>query len=234
MGTNVLNLIIPSDDEMLEDLENIDNLALMKLQNERHIKLYGLWSATTVATKVIEQLVHSVQEKCRLEHSNKASINFNGVVECRLSTRRIEDAEKEGNLVVTFLIPEPIEFIEHEEQAQLLIPKDPEIRADMEKIDKEARVEIGSVNGLIFGHEWVVTTVTTVVLDLLIKAVHQKLLSSGGNFTCINLNDALECGARLREKGDDSDETEVAITLKPGVACRLAGKSDSITEYDED
>ncbi len=95
-------LITPQDIIMKTDIAHIDKRSSQVLANRFGILFSEPWVATTVATVVMQQAIKQLTAKMAASGKKSASINFNDIIELHVSTKENEDAEKEGNIIITF------------------------------------------------------------------------------------------------------------------------------------
>lgn len=94
-------LITPQDIAMKTDMAYIDKKASQVLANRYGIYLSEAWVATTVATIVLQSAIKQLTAKMKTTGKKSASINFNDLIELHVSCKENEEAEKEGNIIIT-------------------------------------------------------------------------------------------------------------------------------------
>ena len=95
-------LIVPQDRTMKIDIAHIDRKAMNVLSNRYGILFPEVWGATTVATVVIQEAIKQLSAKMKISGKRSASVNFNDIIELHVSYKENDDAEKEGNIIITF------------------------------------------------------------------------------------------------------------------------------------
>jgi len=95
-------LITPQDISMKVDVAHIDRRASSVLANRFGVYFSEPWVATTVATVVLQSAIKELTAKMQASGKKSASINLNDILELHVSCKENEEAEKEGNIIITF------------------------------------------------------------------------------------------------------------------------------------
>ena len=254
-----LNFEIPNDAEMHEKLKEVDEKSIIEAES-RKMRGFCSWMFTTVATVYLENLVKFLSLKMTGE-IGESSIDFCDLISCSASTRTNEDAEKEGNINISFrpgdfilnllesdidkeefinIIRDeykiPSELPDMKEIHSAVIEKFDESMKILYTIDKTAQKEIYEKNGFVLPDPWLATKIAFIyVKQIYIHLL--RLMEDGSRAASINFQDLIEFHCRLVNENsneDGSEERVLKFILRPGVNAKLFIKSDEITEFGEE
>ena len=243
---------IPNDTEMHENLKAIDEKAVVEAES-RKIKGFYTWMMTTVATVYLENLVKLLSLK--MSSTQESSIDFCDIISCTASTRKNEDAEKEGNINISFrpgdyilkisdgALNEDIiidtlreeysyvtKYFNFDEKQMKLSELGDDVKL-LATIDKTTQKEIHEKNGFILPESFLASKITFIyVKHIYIRLLN--LLKNGSRAASVNFQDLIEFHARWVR--DEDDKEFIQFILRPGVNAKLFIKSDDVTEFGED
>lgn len=239
------NYVITQDPETREDLLMIDRQTKEDLREIHRLYLNNDWECNTITYVTIETLVkilhaHIKDHGVDILESGGNEINFYDILEMSASNKKNEDAEKTGNINVSFWAGEKVADIVSEDtlreqqevdfveiSAAYSYPEDSERTRAMLKIDNLARRLLSDRYAIVLPKDYMAIAPTYLFLKNLYRVLTEKLVNSGKGTTTINFNDIIEFHA-VKSKDNGID-----IHLRPGMAAKLIIKSDEVTEDDD-
>lgn len=240
---------IPNDPEMNENLRAVDDSATSEADS-RQIKGLYTWAITTIATSYLENMIKILSLK--MNENRDSTVDFCNLLSCTATIRKNEDAEKEGNINISF---RPGEFIlkesevgsvgkikanirgEFDNVASKFIKINPNHISELDEdlkilhtIEKATIRELNNKNNMVIPSDWLATKVTFIY----VKHIYIRLLNlieNGSRAASVNFQDLIEFHVRLVT---EEDGQKIKFILRPGVNSKLFIKSDDVTEFTEE
>ncbi len=244
--------IIPQDEETRISILNIDRKTKEDLRKNYKIHADHDWQSNTIANVTIENIIKSLA--LEIVHDQQAEpINFFNLFTSTVTVKRDEDAEKEGNINISFTHGEEAgkfikDFVAGIEESDMVYPRlelliypDPSTRklpdnpfglseaeaVRLAKIEKHTRLELSekySIN--ITDTSASTATITYVFVKNIFRHLLEKIKLTNKSSASVNFNDNIEFHALVKA---DS----FSLTMRPGMNAKLLIKSDATTESEE-
>lgn len=242
--------VIPQDEDTRISILNIDRNTKIDLRRYHRFILDNDWQCNTIANTTIEHIVKVLYSHLTSRSSDvlryipgcdntNSGLNFYDLLIVKTSAKKNENAEKEGNINVSFYPGPAVDAIisdntPREERkyeyiaadARYSFPDDPDLTKAMLKIDRLTRTSLGDKNGIILPKEYMAIATTYLFLENMYRELIYKLVLTKKPAVTINFNDIIEFHATLKKDG-------VEIKLRPGMGAKLIIKSDETTEADD-
>lgn len=248
--------IIPQDEENRISLLNIDRKSKEDLRRYFKISTEHDWVNNTVANLVVENIIKTLSIEI-VDDQQSIPINFFNVFTSTVTVKRNEDAEKEGNINISFTPGKEIETLidnsgqffeigdEDRVRLEVLIQPDPKTgkfivnpevdlnisEYDMKrlyKVDKVTRLELSEKYGIPIPDKSASTlSITYVFMINIFKYLMEKITLTGKPSASVNFNDNIEIHAIVK------DDNTVTMSMRPGMSAKLIIKSDETTEYED-
>lgn len=247
--------IIPQDEENRISILNIDRKTKEDLRQYYKVHTDHDWANNTVANLVVENVIKTLAVEI-VNEQQSIPINFFNVFTALVTVKRNEDAEKEGNINISFtpgteiakLIENSGEFFGIGDTArprlELMIVPDQKTGQygamseelnlspiDMKRlfrIDQLTRMELSEKYGIPIPDKSASTlTITYVFMINIFKYLMEKITLTGKPSASVNFNDNIEIHAIVK------DDSTVNMSMRPGMSAKLIIKSDETTEYED-
>ncbi len=240
---------IPNDPEMNENLRAVDDSSTAEADS-RQIKGLYTWAITTISTSYLENMIKILSLK--MNDNRDSTVDFCNLLSCTATIRKNEDAEKEGNINISF---RPGDFILKEAElddigkikadirgefnnvVSRFIKVDSNHMADLDEdlkilhtIEKATIKDLNDKNNMVLPSDWLATKVTFIY----VKHIYIRLLNlieDGSRAASVNFQDLIEFHVRIVT---EEDKQRIKFILRPGVNSKLFIKSDDITEFTEE
>ena len=241
---------IPQDLKTKEFLLSIDQQTKIDVENKFGFIVNQDWHCNTVANCTVEAIISALNTDMKMDGAPSARLNFYDVFIAKVTTKVNENAEKEGNINISFEPgPTAVNLIttetpKNEEEVETVDPKDffkiedpdmnPDQLAAMNEaytgIDRKARYTLSNNYALTITDDNVFYAFG--ITYIFILNIFRKLLQDLGddpnkNLVSVNFNDNIEFHA-MRD-----DEGYVKLAMRPGLNAKLLIKSDETTEDDD-
>lgn len=238
-------LVIPQDP--------VDNQRLLVIDRKTKYDVgskYGIvsgkdWQMNTVANEALESILQAIATGMTVE-GNGIGFNFYNLFFIKATNRRVESADKEGNINVVFepgprateliTLTEPPK-IEQQYRPEMLFgfTDDPDRHEQYLKIDRLARYSLAKKYRYMIPDDLVFASFA--VLDQFFLNMFEYLLHDLGQnpeqmLSSVNFNDNVEVHAMRKKQSDDGTDDLVSFSMRPGMNAKLIVKSDSSTEED--
>lgn len=244
--------IIPQDEDTRLSILNIDRKTKEDLRNIYKIFTEHDWQNNTTANVLIETLIKSLAHEI-VNDQKSLPLNFFDLFTTSVTVKRNEDAEKEGNINISF-VPgkEAKKIIENYDKnikeddsikprLELLLYPDPntgkfipneycDTQKEAErlyKIEKATRLDLSDKYTINIPDKSASTiTIAYVFIKNIFKFLIEKMNLTNKQSASVNFNDNIEFHALM--KGN-----EMILTMRPGMNAKLLIKSDETTEAEE-
>jgi len=244
--------IIPQDEETRLSILNIDRKTKEDVRNIYKIFTEHDWQNNTTANVLIETLIKSLAYEITSDQQN-GPLNFFDLFTVSITVKRNEDAEKEGNINISFKPGKEAQRIIEtydkdiaedsgvKPRLELLLYPDPttgkfvkndyfDSQKEIErlfKIEKATRLDLSDKYTINIPDKSAATiTIAYVFIKNIFKYLIEKLKLTNKPSASVNFNDNIEFHALM--KGD-----EILLTMRPGMNAKLLIKSDETTEAEE-
>ena len=241
---------IPQDKQARDFLLAIDQQTKIDVDQRFGFIINQDWHCNTIANCTVEAIISAMNADMKMYGAPTARINFYDLFIAKVTTKVNENAEKEGNINVSFE-PGPTannlittEVPKNEENVDKCDPKeyfkieDVDINADQLAAMNEAYLNIDRKARYTLSNNYAITITDDnalcafAVTYLFILNIFRKLLQDLGDdptkhLVSVNFNDNIEFHA-MRD-----DEGYVKLAMRPGLNAKLLIKSDETTEDDE-
>lgn len=245
--------VIPQDADTIRFLYDVD--CQTKCDVESHFDPCPIinydWHCNTIANATVEGFIKSLNTDMKEHMAKTAQLNFYNLFSIKVTTKVNEDAEKEGNINVSFYPgPTAIELISLD-KPDVEVPKTKTTFGEFFKIEipdedtsvveainaKYADIEQYIRYGLSNNYGIAIPTdnafMTFAICYHFILNIFRKLLRELGanpdqNQVSVNFNDLIEFHASRNEND------EVILVMRPGLTAKLLIKSDETTEDEDD
>jgi len=231
-------LVIPQDPQANQKLLGVDRKTMYDVGSKYGIISGKDWQMNTVANEALETILESISTGMIVDGDGVA-FNFYNLFFIKATNRRVESADKEGNINIVFQPgPRAIELIslteppkiteQYKPEALFGFPDDKDRNEQYLKIDRLARYSLAKKYRYMIPDDYLFASFA--VLDQFFLNIFEYLLHELGQnpeqmIASINFNDNVEIHA-LRK--DDL----VTFSMRPGMNAKLIIKSDGSTEED--
>jgi hypothetical protein len=240
-GTNTSILyIMPQDQETRTDILNTDLNTKEDVRRLYRWHIMQNWQCNTIANALIENMVRTMSLELKNTRNRNTKFNFYDLIEAQVSVKQDEDAEKEGNINISFhpgsrvdaLISDNIkredrEFAYANPAIKFSVPENEDRSKAMNLLDRVTRRELSEKYGIVLPNEWGAIAIADTFVENLFREIILKNVLSKKPSVSINFNDNIELHAITK---DD----KLSIFMRPGMNAKLLIKSDEITEADDD
>lgn len=231
--------IIPQDEETRISLLNVDRNTKEDVRRLHRLYVDHDWHCNTIANTYIETIIRHLGYDVKNNGNANSKFDFYDLFLAYVTVKQNEDAEKEGNINIAFqpeekvaeIITDPVPREEREYEyiapsaRYVFVDNEPKTKA-YEKLDKVARMELQEKYGITIPDPWMVTAISYVFMENIIRELLYKLTLTGKLSSSINFNDNIEMHAIMKNG-------EVSISLRPGMNAKLLIKSDETTEAED-
>ncbi len=244
--------IIPQDEETRLAILNIDRKTKEDLRNIYKIWTEHDWQNNTTTNVLVETLIKSLAHE--IVNSQKSlPLNFFDLFTASVTVKRNEDAEKEGNINVSFnpgkeakrIIETYDSNIQEDDSVrprlELLLYPDPntgkfvqneyfDSQKEVERlwrIEKATRLELSEKYTINIPDKSASTiTIAYVFIKNIFRYLIEKMKLTNKQSASVNFNDNIEFHALMKNN-------EILLTMRPGMNAKLLIKSDETTEAEE-
>ena len=234
--------VVPEEPATREFLLSVDRRTKGDVEKRFNIHIDHDWYCNTIADQTIEALITSLKMDTVADNCVKA-INFYNMFTAKVSLKMNENAEKEGNVNISFepgvdalaLISDPIPENEKEytvqpaEEAFALEGVSEEMIQMYDRLDAFARYSLSSNFGITISSKLhkLCTAVTYVFFENIFRGLlHELAENPEVGMSKLNFNDLIEMHASFKDGG-------VILTMRPGAFGKLTIKSDNIGNVED-
>ena len=243
--------IIPQEKATRLSLLNVDRSTKEELIKRHRVYIDTDWECNTIATSVVINLLKMLYSNITtdinmMDTFNKVSssvqdlinTSFFDLFDVKVTNKRNENADKEGNVNIVFYPGKGAERIISDDtkpedrtcefvQCKALYGnlENEYYQKIIDKIDKLARQECARKYGIIIPMEYGAIAIAVVMLENLYRELVQQIVLSGKKTATINFNKTMIFTA-MRKKD------KIEIFINPGAKSKMKIKSDETTEKD--
>jgi len=242
--------VIPQDEETRISILNVDRNTKYDLRRWHRLYLETDWQCNTIANTLVEYMIKVLYSHLTSGNADVlrflpdcdnsvSGLNFYDLLIIKTTAKRNEDAEKEGNINISFYPGSRVEEIISDDtpreerkyeyisvDARYSFPNNPDLTKAMLKIEKMAARSLMEKNSIVLPKEFTAIATTYLFIENLYRELVYKLTLTKKPSVMINFNDIIEFHAITKKDG-------VEIKLRPGMGAKLIIKSDETTEADE-
>ena len=252
--------IVPPTKEDRDFLSAIDTQTKIDLREMFGVTISVDWHCNTIANYTVEAIIKAININMQERGLKSYKFNFYDLFIVKVSTKINEDAEKEGNINVSFepgpsavkLISNthsradtPVERTTFMDFFTIVIPnEDPNVVAEINdfysKIDQQARYVLSNNYAIAIPNSG--QYMAFGVCYIFIRNIFEKLLRDFGEhpesgILSVNFNDNIEFHISKVDSEDEDEDESVAplvrFSMRPGLNAKILIKSDETTEDDE-
>ena len=241
---------IPQDEYTRNCLLSVDQQSKIDVEQKFGFPINYDWHCNTVANCTVEAIISAMNADMKYDGAPSARINFYDVFIAKVTTKINEDAEKEGNINISFEpgptavnlitteIPKNEEDIEQVDPKEFFTIEDPDMDSTQLAAMNEAYTAIDRKARYTLSNNYAITITDDnvyfafAITYVFILNIFRKLLQDLGDnptktLSSVNFNDNIEFHA-MRD-----DEGFVKLAMRPGLNAKLLIKSDETTEEDD-
>lgn len=228
--------VVPEDPKTREFLLAVDRRTKGDVEKRFNIHIDHDWYCNTIADQTVEAIITSLKMDTIADNAVKM-INFYNMFSAKVSLKVNENAEKEGNVNISFepgvdaiaLISDPIPENEKEyvvqtaEEAFALEEVPDDVIQAYDRLDAFARYSLSANFGITISSKLhkLCTAVTYVFFENIFRGLlHELAEDPDAGIAKLNFNDLIEMHASFKDGG-------VILTMRPGAFGKLTIKSDN-------
>ena len=237
--------VVPQDKDEREFILSVDRKTKGDVEERYNLHFNSDFLCNTVTYVVLENIIKSVGLNSLVDTMAGSSVNrstmfnFYDLVITRLSNKQNENAEKEGNINISFLPGEKaVEFISATEMddnhpreiVDVCTFDDPQKTELYINLDRLAKYQLSTMYGVTIPDNLILVPfaiAATFIENIYKLLLHNLAADNETSLVSINYHELIEFHAM--EKGDG-----VIFALKAGYKSKLIVKSDERTESDLD
>ena len=241
---------IPQDIYTKHFLQAVDQQTKADVEKRFGFLINMDWHCNTVANCTVEAIISALNADMKMDGAPAAKLNFYNLFITKVTTKINENAEKEGNINISFApgstavdlittnIPKNAEDDKKVDPKEFFVFEDPDMDpaalAAMNEalvlIDRKARYSLSNNYSLTITDDnamYAFAIAYTFILNIFRKLLQDLADDPNKNHVSVNFNDNIEFHA-LRDEDDF-----VKLAMRPGMHAKLLIKSDESTEDDE-
>ena len=241
---------IPQDIYTKLFLQAVDQQTKVDVEKRFGFLINMDWHCNTVANCTVEAIISALNADMKMDGAPAAKLNFYNLFITKVTTKINENAEKEGNINISFApgstaidlittdIPKNAEDDKKVDPKEFFIFEDPDMDpaalAAMNEalmlIDRKARYSLSNNYSLTITDDnamYAFAIAYTFILNIFRQLLQDLADDPNKNHVSVNFNDNIEFHA-LRDEDDF-----VKLAMRPGMHAKLLIKSDESTEDDE-
>ena len=253
---------IPQDEYTRNFLLSVDQQSKIDVEQKFGFPINYDWHCNTVANCTVEAIISAMNADMKYDGAPSARLNFYDVFIAKVTTKINEDAEKEGNINISFepgptaidlikgindKMTTPVKFEKKEEFFRIEMPDvDQEIVDKINEkyllVERQARYVLTNNYGITIPDDniYMGYAVTyTFIINIFRKLLRELGENPDQNLASVNFNDNIEFHASRDEKetvdnnGEVFTESMITLAMRRGLNAKLLIKSDETTEDDE-